>query len=218
MRIGLGIVAAAVLLGILIGWLDPAWHGESTVWNADLLGMIALNVLPALILFLLMLALTRRVMLAIWFSVLIVGVLYAADAQKLRYLGTPLLPADLRLLGETGPAVHLLGQYLHVAPLQIVELLLGLGFTVALFRESALVAVRGWRRWLLAVAALFVGATLIAGSMPWPSLYDANRLDFHPWALKESSNHIGLIGTLLLYQWQFAGGNIPSADRKAAAA
>ncbi|MGA8277900.1 MAG: LTA synthase family protein [Rhodanobacteraceae bacterium] len=218
MRIGLGIFAATLLLGVLIGWLDPAWHREATVWNAELLGLIALNVLPALILFLLMLALTRRVLLAIWFSVLIVGALYAADAQKLRYLGTPLLPADLRLLGDTGPAVHLLSQYLHVGLLQIVELLLGLGFTIALFREKALVVLRGWRRWLLALAALLVGGTLIAGSVPWPSLYNADRLDFHPWALKESSNHVGLIGTLLLYQWQFAGGDIPPADRKAAAA
>ncbi len=216
-RISVGIGAAIILLSLLVAWLDPAWPWRSTQWNASIAGLIALNVLPGLILFLLMLAWTRRVVLAIWISVLVVLGLYLADAQKLHYLGTPLLPADLRLLGEAGPAVHLLGEYLHVAWLQMLEIGVGTIFTLALLKEPRLNLLRGWRRALLALVALILGTTLIVGLPPWTSVYDADRLDFHPWALKESANHVGLIGTLLLYQWQFAGGDIPHADRKAAA-
>jgi phosphoglycerol transferase MdoB-like AlkP superfamily enzyme len=218
LRIGVGLLATFVLAGLLVAWREPTWTWPPVEGAMPgLLGLIALNVVPLLVVYLLVIALTRRVLISMWISLLLLHALYAADAGKMHFLGTPLLPADLRLLGEPGPAIQILGEYLHFNALVIGAMVLGVAFTLALWRERAMATLRGASRAVLAAIAIVLGTTLAAGVAPWPSVYDADRLGFHPWALSESAGHAGLVNTLLLYQWQFAGGDIPKADRKAAA-
>lgn len=209
--------ACALLLVLLVAWLDPgiglplAAHGQS-------LGLLLLNALPALTAFALLLALTRRALLSCWLALLLVAGLYAANAAKLAVLETPLLPADLRFLGEPGPALHLFAQYLHVGFTRWLLIAVGLAVTVGLCRERKLTTLTGWRAPILGALVLVAGYSLLAGASPWRRVYKSSELKFQPWSLSDSVAHTGLIDSLLFYQWQISGAKVPAADRAAAMA
>lgn len=217
LREGAAVLGCVLLLALLVARLDPGIGVASSVQGQSL-HVLLLNALPALGVFALMLALTRRLLLSSWLVLLAIAGLYAANSAKLGTLQTPLLPADLRLFAEPGPAIALLSQYLHVDALRWLLIALGLGLTLLLCRERRLTALAGWRALALGALALLATASLVAGTTPWKRVYDANALGFQPWALTESTAHTGLIGSLLLYHWEIGGGGVPAADRHAAVA
>jgi phosphoglycerol transferase MdoB-like AlkP superfamily enzyme len=217
LRTGAGALGCALLVAFLVARLDPGIDAAQA-GTGGALWLLALNLVPALPLFLLLLALTRRVLLSGWLLLLALAGLYAANAAKLGTLQMPLLPADLRLFAEPGPAVALLSQYLHVDAMRWVLIALGVGFTALLFRERRLAVLAGWRAPALGAAALLMGLSLANGASPWKRMYDANALGFQPWSLAESAARTGLIGSLLLYHWEIGGGGVPAADREAALA
>lgn len=204
-----------LLVAVLLARLDPG-IGVMKTAHGDTWHVLLLNALPVIGVFALMLALTRRLLLSSWLVALLMGGLYAANNAKLGTLQTPLLPADLRLFAEPGPAIALLSQYLHVDALRWLLIVLGVGLTLVLFRERRLSALSGWRAPALGAIALLALGSLVAGTTPWKRVYDANALGFQPWALAESTTRTGLIGSLLLYNWEIGRGGIPAADRQAA--
>jgi hypothetical protein len=218
LRERLGIAACALLLLLLVARLDPGIDFAQGGASATMLVRLLLNALPALTLFALLLALTRRLLFSAWSMLLALAGLYGANAAKLGSLQTPLLPADLRFFAEPGPALQLFSHYLHVDAMRAGLVALALGITVLLWREPRLRALVGWRRYALGAGALLVGTTMMAGAAPWRRVYDAGTLGFQPWALEKSSSRTGLIGGLLLYHWEIGGGDVPAADRDAAIA
>ncbi|RYD14881.1 MAG: LTA synthase family protein [Lysobacteraceae bacterium] len=217
LRESAGVVACVLMLMLLVARLDPGIE-LSGGGLRDGLRLLMLNMVPALALFSLLLALTRRLVLSSWLVLLSIGALYGANTAKLGMLETPLLPADLRFLAEPGPAIELFSKYLHVDALRWMLIAVGAALTVALVRERPLKALAGWRAVVLGAATCVLGASLMAGASPWRRMYQSAEATFQPWALTESSVHTGLIGSLLLYHWQIGGGDVPSADRAAALA
>ena len=218
LREGAGILVCVLLLAVLVARLDPGIDVVRSIAHLTALQTLLLNTLPALALFALLLAATRRLLLSGWLVVLALSALYAANAAKLGMLQTPLLPADLRFLAEPGPAIALFSKYLHVDALRWLLIALGAALTVALFRERRLAALAGWRSLAFGLVVAVLAVSLMAGASPWRRVYRSAENVFQPWALTESSAQVGLIGSLLLYHWQIGGGDVPSADRAAAIA
>ncbi len=218
LREGVALALCAILVTVLVARLDPGLSVATYGADGATLALVLLNAVPALAAFALLLAITRRLVLSVWLVLLLVAALYAANAAKLGMLETPLLPADLRLLADPGPAVELLSKYLHVDTLRALLIGAGVLLTIALFRERRLRLLAGWRAPALGAAALLLGGSLVAGASPWRRVYEPAQASFHPWQLAESTSNTGLIGSLLLYHWEIGGGEVPSADHAAALA
>ncbi|MBO9664341.1 LTA synthase family protein [Dokdonella sp.] len=209
--------ACALAILFAVGQLDPGIDLYSLPQH-DIVQRLVLNALPALTLFGLLIAMTRRVLLPCWLVLLAIGALYAANSAKLGRLQAPLLPGDLRFLTEPGPALRLFSQYLHFDAIHLLVLAGALALSFALCRERRLQSLSGWRAPLLGALALLSGLGLLAGSTPWRRLYQSTELAFQPWALTESVVRTGLIGSLLVYHWEITGNGVPAADREAAVA
>lgn len=209
------LLAMAGLAG-LTAWLEPALDFSADAARAWRL--LLLNTLPAWLVLLALLGLTRRVLLSAWLTMLLVLALHAGNTAKMAMLETPLLPADFRIFAEPLPAIRLLGKYLHMQPLHWLALALGLALTALLVARPLLPRLRRLPGLGLLLAAVLAGASLLAGSAPWKALYAGRSLGFEPWALNESTGRVGITTALLLYQWEVRGGDIPAADRLAAAA
>ncbi len=209
---------ALVALGfaLLASWLDPALAWPVLGTGAASWEVVALNTLPFLLIVLALCALTRRVVLSAWIGTLLLFGTYAANAIKVEQLEMPLLPGDFHFLAELGAALPLFGHYIGTNFLPIAIALTLLVLTIALFREPALPALRGWRRMLLggSVAVLAVG--LLQGWSPWRSIYNAERLHFEPWSVVDSARRAGMIGNLVLYNWELARREELQPDRGAA--
>ena len=188
---GLG---AAVVAGC-----DPAFAAERTAASAP--ALVVLNALPVVLVALLLLGLTRRAVLSLWLTLLLLYVLYAINALKLDALETPLLPADFVLLGHLGDGGALLARYLPG-----VALLLGLGalvLTVLLYAyEPPRRSLCGARRVFLTGALGALCASLLLELGPWSEVYAAAAPeDFSTWSPAESALRSGLPTTLLRYTW-----------------
>ncbi len=217
-REGRVLVGCVLLLLLLVAHLDPGIDFTHDEPFAAVMHRLALNVLPVLAAYALMLGLTRRVLLSTWLLLLAIVGLYAANAAKLGALRMPLLPGDLLFLANPGPALRLFGEYLRIDAPHVLLALAGAAVTLALLREPPL-RLLDWPRRLAAVSlAMLIGGSLHAGNGPWRQVYDSNALGFQPWALDQSALRAGLVGSMLLYHWELAGNGIPHADREAAVA
>lgn len=215
--LALALAAYALIVGLLcaalIVWMDPACvlgtaTGETPALDPTLLLM---NALPPVLACLLLLGLTRRPLLSAALALLLLHLLYVANAVKLEQLGTPLLPADFVLLAHLGDGGALLSHYVPRRIQMVLVLAAGAAVLLAL-RE------RPWRRLrglplgvFLAVSAL-LAASLLLDTRPWSNVYAAEGADFLSWSPEKSARTSGLPATLLRYTWsmQFA---LPEADR-----
>ncbi|MEZ5461437.1 LTA synthase family protein [Dokdonella sp.] len=210
----LGVLVLAFM--VVASWFDPAlvwpWFGaEAPSWE-----LAALNILPFVLVVLLLCALTRRVILSSWLGLLLIVGSYAANAAKLEQLEMPLLPGDFHFLSDLGSALPLFSHYMGagIAPILISVGVLAL--TIALFREKAWPAMRGWTRVSVAVATIALGVGLISGWAPWRSIYSASRLHFEPWSVVDSAGRAGVVSNLVLYNWELAKRQELRPDRRAA--
>ena len=215
LRAALAVAACVAVLVSIVDHIDPALPWPPKL---DAAALLLANAVPVLIAWLLTFALTRRPWLACWLTMLAVIGLHAANEAKIAHLEAPLLPGDLRLLGEPGSALRLFGQYVALDVRFVAAATLCLGVTAGLYRHPRGMRLSGWRRAALGSAAVLLGLTLLAGATPWRKLYDADRLGFALWTPSESAQHLGLIGSLLSYHWELGGGEIPAGDREAAIA
>lgn len=215
LREGLCVLLCALAILFAVGELDSGID-LAMLTQGDSAQRLALNALPALALFGLLLGATRRAFLSGWLVLLLVAGLYAANTAKIGALQTPLLPADLRFLAQPGPALQLFSKYLHIGVGGLALAAAGVALTLALARGKRLESLRGWRAPVLGIAALVACLGLIAGSKPLRGLYQNAERAFQPWALGDSVARTGLIGSLLVYHWQISGNGVPTADREAA--
>jgi phosphoglycerol transferase MdoB-like AlkP superfamily enzyme len=206
-----GLGAAAIVL-IALAWLDPALPWPPSAWTLDGIVRLILNAVPALAVLLVLLAVTRRLWLAAWFVVVALWALYAANVAKLEMLETPLIPADLRMLSDVVPSVRLLSHYVHFDGVVGAELAAAVLCSWLLYRAARPTIASGRRRLLVGLLGALAAISLAEGAPPWRWLYDANRLGFEPWSIGDSVARTGLIGSLLLYQWDYGGRDVPPGD------
>ncbi|HEX7769621.1 MAG TPA: hypothetical protein VF422_06290, partial [Dokdonella sp.] len=99
-----------LLCAAMVAWLDPACIARLTAQPPSPLepALLVANALPVVLASLLLLGLTRRPLLSIALPLLLLYVLYVANAVKLTQLDTPVLPADFLLLAHLGDGGELL--------------------------------------------------------------------------------------------------------------
>ncbi|HEX8778973.1 MAG TPA: LTA synthase family protein, partial [Rhodanobacter sp.] len=93
------------------------------------------NAWPGLLFAGLLLVMTRRVLLSFGLAYLLQGLIYGVNALKVANLGTPLLPADFRMVGQLRKGgFHLLAGYLPHSPWPYLALLAGVLILIAMWR------------------------------------------------------------------------------------
>lgn len=165
------------------------------------------NALPGLLLALLLLAISRRLLLSFGLAFLSQILVYGVNALKVGNLGTPLMPADFRMLGQLRKGgAHLLGGYLPHSPWPYLALLGGVLAVVALWRYEPPMLQRHThgKRLLTGGLAAVLLASLLAGTTPWTRFYNGQHLWLEPWSANATATHSGLISSLLLYKMQYA--------------
>ncbi len=210
------LVLAVVIFAIVVSAMDPAigWLWNSPwEWSAQL---AALNILPFVLIVILLSALTRRIVLSSWIGALLLIASYAANTAKMEQLEMPLLPGDFHFLQDLGATLPLFAHYIGASWLPILIGVVLIGLTIALFRESPWPAMHGWRRVIVVSAVIVLGVGLVQGWTPWRSIYSANRLNFAPWSVVDSAKRAGMVGNLVLYNWELAERQNLRPDRAAA--
>ena len=210
------LLLVAVIFAISASWLDPALAWTLGEANGSYVSLVAINILPFVLIVVLLSALTRRVVLSSWIGLLVLVGSYAANAVKLQQLEMPLLPGDFHFLAEIGSALPLFVHYIGTSFLPLLVAVALLVLTLALFREAAWPMMRGWTRAGVTVATLALGIGLVQGWAPWRSVYSANRLAFEPWSVIDSARKAGMVGNLVLYNWELAQRQELRPDRNAA--
>lgn len=215
-----GLLKCALLLApvayvLFLSWLDPALPWPVTLSRLEPWALALLNVVPVLILNAAFLAITRRIVLSHWLTLLVLGALYFINNLKMQELATPLLPDDFHFLKTLGVSYSFFAQYLASARLQLAFAALALAITVLLVREPAVAYLNGRRRWGIALGAVLLTVSLMTGSGPWKTIYDPGRLQFEPWAPRDSAARTGVITNMLLFYWELRGNSavLPNLDQ-----
>lgn len=167
------------------------------------------NALPGLLLAGALLAFTRRTMLSFGLALAAEGTVYAVNHLKVANLGTPLIPADFRMIGQLNKGgTHVLGAYLPHSPWPYLAMLAALVLLVALWRREPRLLPRRPRtpRLLAGTASLALLLTLIAGATPWRQLYNDRTLWLEPWSATSTATHSGLLSSLMLYRLHYGHG------------
>ena len=207
-----------VIFAIVASAMDPAlgWTWRGSFGASATLAL--LNVVPFLLIVALITALTRRVVLASWIGLLLLVASYAANSIKLQQLEMPLLPGDFHFLEELGSALPLFVHYIGTSWLPLLVVAVLIAVTIALLRETPWSAMRGWTRVVVASATVVLGIGMVQGWTPWRSIYSAERLQFAPWSVVDSAKTAGMVGNLVLYNWELAKRQNLHPDRAAAIA
>lgn len=167
------------------------------------------NALPGLLLAGTLLAFTRRAMLSFGLALAAEGTVYAVNQLKVANLGTPLIPADFRMIGQLDKGgIHVLGAYLPHNPWPYLAMLAAVALLVALWRREPRLLPRRPRmpRLLAGTASLALLLTLIAGATPWARLYNDRTLWLEPWSATSTATHSGLFSALMLYRLHYGHG------------
>ncbi|MDE2315654.1 MAG: LTA synthase family protein [Xanthomonadaceae bacterium] len=211
------VLAMTVLFVLLTGLLD----GGPGVLPSRLLDQPRFplaNAWPGLLLAGLLLAMTRRLLLSFGLAYLLQALIYAVNRLKVANLGTPLLPADFRMVGQLRKGgAHLLAGYLPHSPWPYLALLAAVLILVAMWRlEPPLFARRtGGKRLAASGALLLLLGSLLGGWSGWARLYNGHVLWLEPWSAASTRQHAGLVSELTMFRLQYAQ-NKPKPDRAAA--
>jgi phosphoglycerol transferase MdoB-like AlkP superfamily enzyme len=205
------VAARAALVAVLIvafilltGLLD----GDDGVAASQLLAQPAFplaNAMPGVLVAVLLLALTRRTFLSFGLAFLMQAVMYGVNALKVANLGTPLLPADFRMVGQLRKGgMHVLGGYLPHSPWPYLAIVGGIALIVALWRlEPPLFASRtGGKRLIGGSMLATVLGTLLIGVPGWGNLYNGHKLWLEPWSAAATTSHSGLVSSLVMFHLQ----------------
>ncbi|MHB1272930.1 MAG: LTA synthase family protein [Rhodanobacter sp.] len=167
------------------------------------------NAWPGLLLAGALLALSRRLLLSFGLAFLLQGLLYGVNTLKVENLGTPLLPADFRMVGQLRKGgAHLLVGYLPHSPWLWLALLTAFALIIAIWRyEPPLLPRRTRGKRLLAgsmLAAILL--SMLVGMPAWANVYNARVLWLEPWSASSTSSHSGLISSLMMFHLQYGHG------------
>ncbi|MET0618052.1 MAG: LTA synthase family protein [Luteibacter sp.] len=197
----------AVAFVLYTGFLDGNPGVSSAAW-ADRPWHLFANALPGLLLASLLLVLTRRAWLSFGIAFMVQGAVLAVSAIKMKNLGSPLLPADFRMVGQLkNGGLHLLGGYLPSSPLPYIAILGTIAVIVAVARyEPPLFARRTHGRRLVTGLTLFaLIGTLMAGVPAWSKMYNKDRLGMQPWSAASNAGYNGVVTTIMQFRLQNAG-------------
>ncbi|WP_449423076.1 LTA synthase family protein, partial [Rhodanobacter lindaniclasticus] len=211
------VLALALVFVLLTGLVD----GGVGVTTGQLLKQPRFplaNALPGLLLAGVLLAWSRRAWLSFGLAFTLQGLVYGVNALKVANLGTPLLPDDFRMVGQLRKGgMHLLSGYLPQSPWPYLALLAALTLVVLAWRFEPPVLPRrsGGKR--LAAGGLLAAAfiSMLVGLSAWGKIYNARVLWLEPWSARVTTNHSGLISSLMLFHLQYGGGH-RKPDRAAA--
>ena len=176
------------------------------------------NALPGLLLAGVLLAWSRRALLSFGLAFALEGLIYGVNRLKVANLGTPLLPDDFRMIGQLRKGgMHLLSGYLPHSPWPYLGMLVALILIVAAWRlEPPLFPRRTRGKRLLAGGVLAILLiSMLAGLSPWRKIYNSRVLWLEPWSASVTTNHSGLVSSLMLFHLQYGGGH-RKPDRAAA--
>lgn len=190
---------------LFLSWLDPGLAWPVPLSRLEPWALALLNALPVLILNAAFLAITRRIVLSHWLTLLVLSALYFVNHLKMQELATPLLPDDFHFLKTLGVSYSFFAQYLASARLQLAIAALALVITLLLVREPAAPFMKGRRRWGIALCVALLAISLMHGSGPWKTIYSPGRLQFEPWAPRDSAARTGIITNMLLFYWELRG-------------
>ncbi|NII73589.1 phosphoglycerol transferase MdoB-like AlkP superfamily enzyme [Dyella sp. SG562] len=207
----------AVAFVLFTGWLDGGEGVAPQQLFQQPLYLLA-NALPGLLLALLLMVLSRRPLLSFGLAFLLQGVLYGVNALKVRQLGTPLMPADFRMLGQLRKGgLHLLGGYLPTTPWPYLALAAGIALVVLAWRKELPLFPRRTRgkRLLAGASVLVVLGSLLGGAPAWGRFYDGETLWMEPWSASSTAQHSGLVSSLMMFHLHF-GQQRKKADPNAA--
>ena len=211
------LIAATMLAFVLAtGWIDGG-KGVLPLRLIDQARFPLANALPGLLLAGLLLVATRRLALSAGIALLFEGLIYGVDALKVANLGTPLLPADFRMVGQLRRGgFHLLAGYLPASPWPYLALLAGVIVLVAAWRLEPPLLPRRTRGKRLAagIALTLLLGSLIGGAGFWGALYNGRMLWLEPWSAASTRLHAGLLSELAMFRLQSAQAK-PKPDRAA---
>ncbi|HET6430764.1 LTA synthase family protein [Dyella sp.] len=202
------LVLMALAFALVTGWIDGG-VGVQPHRMLDQPRYVIANALPGLLLAGVLLALTRRAVLSFALALLAEALVFAVNVLKVANLGTPLIPADFRMVGQLNKGgAHLLGAYLPHSPWPYLAIIAMVAVVVALWRVEPPVLAARPRASRLAGGAvsLVLLATLLAGTPPWGKLYNGQRLWLEPWSATSTATHSGLISSLMIYHLQYGHG------------
>ncbi len=211
------VLAMTVLFVLFTGLLDSG-PGVLPARLLDQPRFPLANAWPGLLFVGLLLAMTRRLLLSFGLAYLLQALIYAVNQLKVANLGTPLLPADFRMVGQLRKGgAHLLAGYLPHSPWPYLALLAAVLILVAMWRlEPPLFARRtGGKRLAASGALLLLLGSLLGGWSGWARIYNGHVLWLEPWSAASTRQHAGLVSELTMFRLQYAQ-NKPKPDRAAA--
>jgi phosphoglycerol transferase MdoB-like AlkP superfamily enzyme len=214
-------IVLPVLLALAFVLLTGLLDGGAGVMPWRLLDQprfLLANAWPGLLAAGVLLALSRRLLLSFGLAFLLQGVFYGVNVLKVANLGTPLLPADFRMVGQLRKGgAHLLFGYLPQSPWPYLALLAGVALVVAMWRyEPALFPRHTLGKRLLAGGVLAtILLSMLIGMTVWGKIYNARVLWLEPWSASSTSTHSGLISSLMMFHLQDRHGK-KKPDRAAA--
>lgn len=197
----------AVAFVLYTGFLDGNPGVASSAWADRPLHLFA-NALPGLLLASLLLVLTRRAWLSFGIAFMVQGVVLAVSAIKMKNLGSPLLPADFRMVGQLkNGGLHLLGGYLPASPWPYLAILgvVALIAVIARFEPPLFARRTHGRRLVTGLTLVALIGTLLAGVPGWSTMYDKGRLGMQPWSAASNAGYNGVVTTLMQFRLQNAG-------------
>ena len=205
-------VTLLLLLALAFVLLTGLLDGEAGVAPLQMLDQPRFplaNAWPGLLLAGLLLVLSRRALLSFGLAFLLQGLVYAVNILKVANLGTPLLPDDFRMVGQLRKGgAHLLFGYLPHSPWPYLGLLVSVTLIFAMWRlEPPLFAQRTRGKRLLTGSVLATALiSLLAGQSAWTNIYNARVLWLEPWSASSTSEHSGLISSLVMFHLQYGQG------------
>ena len=200
------VLVMALLFTAFTGLLDGG-RGVLPLRLLDQPRFVFANALPGLLFAGLLLVLTRRLLLSFGLAYLLEVLLYGINMLKVANLGTPLLPADFRMVGQLRKGgTHLLAGYLPHSPWPYLALVAGVLILVAAWRlEPPLFGRRTGGKRLAAGGVLVLSfVSLVAGWTGWAKLYNGHVLWMEPWSATSTRVHAGLLSELVMFDLQYA--------------
>ncbi|MEW9573571.1 LTA synthase family protein [Rhodanobacter sp. Si-c] len=208
------ILAMTLIFVLLTGLLDGG-KGVLPLRLLDQPRFPIANAWPGLLFAGLLLVMTRRLLLSFGLAYLLQGLIYGVSALKAANLGTPLLPADFRMVGQLRKGgFHLLAGYLPHSPWPYLALIAGVLILLAMWRlEPPLFARRtGGKRLAAGGVLLLLFGSLLGGWSGWAKIYNGRVLWLEPWSAASTRVHAGLLSELVMFHLQY-GQQKPKPDR-----
>ncbi|WP_404615192.1 LTA synthase family protein [Rhodanobacter hydrolyticus] len=199
------VLAMALLFVLLTGLLDGG-QGVLPLRILDQPRFLFANAWPGLLVVGLLLVTTRRLLLSFGLAYLLEVLVYGINRLKMANLGTPLLPADFRMVGQLRKGgAHLLAGYLPHSPWPYLVMVVAVLVLVAAWRlEPPLFERRtGGKRLAAGGALALLLGSLLAGWIGWAKVYNGHVLWMEPWSAASTRDHAGLFSELVMFDLQY---------------